>query len=33
VRSLRDAIAVTSLGTHGDSRTLHEQIEALDKEL
>jgi hypothetical protein len=33
VRGLRDTIAVTSLGTHGDSRTINEQIEALDKEL
>jgi hypothetical protein len=33
VRGLRDAIAVTSLGMHGDSHTLHEQMDALDKEL
>jgi hypothetical protein len=33
VRGLRDGISVTSLGMHGDIRTLTEQIEALDKEL
>ena len=33
MRGLRDAIAVTSLGMHGDRRTINEQIEALDKEL
>jgi hypothetical protein len=30
---LRDAIAVTSLGTHGDGRMIREQMEALDKEV
>jgi hypothetical protein len=33
VRGLRDGIAMTSLGMHGDSRSINEQIEALDKEL